>query len=83
MREMHFMLSYGAAVPSIKLLKKLKLLHILLPFQAFYMEKCEEWVCSQSLMLPLILFNVTFERNGNQILKPRIYFFLTLLLNLI
>jgi tRNA nucleotidyltransferase/poly(A) polymerase len=49
--EMNYMLAYGAAAPSILLLMKFKLLHVLLPFQAAYLDQASKTSLSSSLML--------------------------------
>lgn len=49
--EMNYMLGYGAAAPSILLLMKYKLLHVLLPFQAAYLEQATKTSQQSSLML--------------------------------
>ncbi|KAK4430358.1 Poly(A) polymerase I [Sesamum alatum] len=56
--EMNYMLSYGAAEPSILLLKRFKLLEILLPFHAAYLEQVDSRVGLRSLMLMKLLFNL-------------------------
>ncbi|KAK6127584.1 hypothetical protein DH2020_038674 [Rehmannia glutinosa] len=50
--EMNYMLSYGAAEPSLLLLKRFKLLEILLPFHAAYLsEQVDNRLGLRSLML--------------------------------
>ncbi|KAL1207195.1 hypothetical protein V5N11_036360 [Cardamine amara subsp. amara] len=56
--EMNYMLAYGAAAPSILLLMKFKLLHILLPFQAAYLDQASETSLSSSLMLVSLFSNM-------------------------
>ncbi|VVA93838.1 unnamed protein product [Arabis nemorensis] len=57
-RELNYMFSYGAAIPSINLLQKLKLLHILLPFQAACLEGGEEETTKSSAMLERLFSNL-------------------------
>ncbi|KAL0424910.1 UNVERIFIED_CONTAM: Poly(A) polymerase I [Sesamum radiatum] len=56
--EMNYMLSYGAAEPSLLLLKRFKLLEILLPFHAAYLEQVDDRVGLRSLMLMKLFFNL-------------------------
>ncbi|EOA32773.1 hypothetical protein CARUB_v10016083mg [Capsella rubella] len=56
--EMNYMLAYGAAAPSILLLMKFKLLHVLLPFQAAYLDQASETSLSTSLMLVRLFSNM-------------------------
>ncbi|XP_039009683.1 uncharacterized protein LOC120138181 [Hibiscus syriacus] len=55
MMEMNYMLSYGAAVPSICLLERFNLLNILLPFQAAYINQQRSAKNSMMLMVSLVL----------------------------
>ncbi|KAE8701257.1 putative plant ubiquilin [Hibiscus syriacus] len=54
--EMNYMLSYGAAVPSICLLGRFNLLNILLPFQAAYINLQRS--AKNSMMLMKLFFNL-------------------------
>ncbi|XP_011079124.1 uncharacterized protein LOC105162718 [Sesamum indicum] len=56
--EMNYMLSYGAAEPSLLLLKRFKLLEILLPFHAVYLEQVDNRDGVRSLMLMKLFFNL-------------------------
>lgn len=56
--EMNYMLGYGAAAPSILLLMKYKLLHVLLPFQAAYLEQATKTSQQSSLMLMKLFSNM-------------------------
>ncbi|CAH8353641.1 unnamed protein product [Eruca vesicaria subsp. sativa] len=56
--EMNYMLAYGAAAPSILLLMKYKLLHVLLPFQAAYLEQASKTSQQSSLMLMKLFSNM-------------------------
>ncbi|CAA0821065.1 Polynucleotide adenylyltransferase family protein [Striga hermonthica] len=57
--EINYMLSYGAAEPSLLLLKRFKLLEILLPFQAAYLSEQEHNGLDQrSVMLMKLFFNL-------------------------
>ncbi|KAL4369112.1 hypothetical protein GQ457_05G006050 [Hibiscus cannabinus] len=56
MLEMNYMLSYGAAVPSICLLQRFNLLNILLPFQAAYINHQRSG--KNSMMLMKLFFNL-------------------------
>ncbi|CAN8271250.1 unnamed protein product [Cochlearia groenlandica] len=56
--EMNYMLAYGAAAPSILLLMKFKLLHVLLPFQAAYMDQGSKTALPSSLMLVRLFSNM-------------------------
>ncbi|KAJ0241913.1 Polynucleotide adenylyltransferase family protein [Hirschfeldia incana] len=56
--EMNYMLGYGAAAPSILLLMKYKLLHVLLPFQAAYLEQTCKRSQRSSLMLMKLFSNM-------------------------
>ncbi|KAK8717628.1 hypothetical protein V6N13_044889 [Hibiscus sabdariffa] len=56
MLEVNYMLSYGAAVPSICLLQKFNLLNILLPFQAAYIN--QQRSVKNSMMLMKLFFNL-------------------------
>ncbi|KAL0463754.1 UNVERIFIED_CONTAM: Poly(A) polymerase I [Sesamum latifolium] len=56
--EMNYMLSYGAAEPSLLLLKRFKLLEIFLPFHAAYLEQVDNRVGLHSLMLMKLFFNL-------------------------
>ncbi|KAF8112665.1 hypothetical protein N665_0062s0018 [Sinapis alba] len=56
--EMNYMLGYGAAAPSILLLMKYKLLHVLLPFQAAYLEQASKTSQQSSLMLMKLFSNM-------------------------
>ncbi|KAK4780938.1 hypothetical protein SAY87_017044 [Trapa incisa] len=55
MMEMNYMLSYGAAEPSFFLLWRFKLLEILLPLQAAYLDQTDEGPssCSSSMLMKL------------------------------
>ncbi|KAE8695889.1 hypothetical protein F3Y22_tig00110678pilonHSYRG00079 [Hibiscus syriacus] len=59
MMEMNYMLSYGAAVPSICLLERFNLLNILLPFQAAYINQQRSAKNSMMLMVSLVLGSVS------------------------
>lgn len=59
---MNYMLGYGAAAPSILLLMKYKLLHVLLPFQAAYLEQARKTSQQSSLMLMVRWFGYAEER---------------------
>ncbi|KAE8685956.1 putative plant ubiquilin [Hibiscus syriacus] len=56
MLEINYMLSYGAAVPSICLLQRFNLLNILLPFQAAYID--QQRSAKNSMMLMKLFFNL-------------------------
>uniref|UniRef100_A0A1J3K9G1 Poly(A) polymerase I n=1 Tax=Noccaea caerulescens TaxID=107243 RepID=A0A1J3K9G1_NOCCA len=56
--EMNYMLAYGAAAPSILLLMKFKLLHVLLPFQAAYLDQASKTSLPSSLMLMKLFSNM-------------------------
>ncbi|KAL4376357.1 hypothetical protein GQ457_02G006680 [Hibiscus cannabinus] len=56
MLEVNYMLSYGAAVPSICLLQRFNLLNILLPFQAAYIN--QQRSVKNSMMLMKLFFNL-------------------------
>ncbi|KAG2298273.1 hypothetical protein Bca52824_034745 [Brassica carinata] len=56
--EMNYMLGYGAAAPSLLLLMKYKLLHVLLPFQAAYLEQARKTSQQSSLMLMKLFSNM-------------------------
>ncbi|CAH2051425.1 unnamed protein product, partial [Thlaspi arvense] len=56
--EMNYMLAYGAAAPSILLLMKYKLLHVLLPFQAAYLDQASKVSLPSSLMLVRLFSNM-------------------------
>ncbi|KAI3462331.1 hypothetical protein Pfo_018994 [Paulownia fortunei] len=57
--EMNYMLSYGAAEPSLLLLKRFKLLEILLPFHAAYLcEQVDNRLGQRPLMLMKLFFNL-------------------------
>ncbi|CAN8257775.1 unnamed protein product [Cochlearia groenlandica] len=56
--EMNYMFAYGAAAPSILLLMKFKLLHILLPFQAAYLDQATKTSQSSSLILVRLFSNM-------------------------
>ncbi|GMJ07870.1 hypothetical protein HRI_004456200 [Hibiscus trionum] len=56
MLEMNYMLSYGAAVPSICLLQRFNLLNILLPFQAAYINQQKS--AKNSMMLMKLFFKL-------------------------
>lgn len=59
MMEMNYMLSYGAAVPSLYLLQRFNLLEILLPFHAAYLDKQGIKKSSlTSVMLMKLFFNL-------------------------
>ncbi|CAL5369011.1 unnamed protein product [Camellia sinensis] len=55
MMELNYMLSYGAAEPSLCLLQRFNLLDILLPFHAAYLaQQAREQYCQSSAMLMLV-----------------------------
>ncbi|XP_073046169.1 uncharacterized protein [Primulina eburnea] len=57
--EMNYMLSYGAAEPSLLLLKRFNLLEILLPFNAAYLsEQAKNGLRLRSSMLMKLFFNL-------------------------
>ncbi|GER47018.1 CCA-adding enzyme [Striga asiatica] len=57
--EINYMLSYGAAEPSLLLLKRFKLLEILLPFHAAYLsEQVHNGLDQRSVMLMKLFFNL-------------------------
>ncbi|XP_022740902.1 uncharacterized protein LOC111292673 [Durio zibethinus] len=56
MLELNYMLSYGAAVPSICLLQRFNLLNILLPLQAAYIN--QQRSAKNSMMLMKLFFNL-------------------------
>lgn len=58
MMELNYMLSYGAAQPSISLLQRLGLLEILLPFQAAYLTRQGSKYGENSTMLMKLLYNL-------------------------
>ncbi|CAL4937482.1 unnamed protein product [Urochloa decumbens] len=60
MMEMNYMLSYGAAEPSVRLLRKYGLLDILLPFQAAYLsdQMKDNKASDKDLMLMKLLGNL-------------------------
>ncbi|XP_020247981.1 uncharacterized protein LOC109825542 [Asparagus officinalis] len=59
MMELNFMLAYGAAVPSIRLLQKYKLLDILLPIQAAYLaDQSKQLAGGSSIMLMVRCFTL-------------------------
>ncbi|WVZ55319.1 hypothetical protein U9M48_005992 [Paspalum notatum var. saurae] len=59
MMEMNYMLSYGAAEPSVRLLQKYGLLDILLPFQAAYLsDQMKGGASDKDLMLMKLLANL-------------------------
>ncbi|XP_011650262.1 uncharacterized protein LOC101212579 isoform X2 [Cucumis sativus] len=59
MMELNYMLSYGAAVPSLYLLQRFKLLGSLLPFHAAYLDKQGiEKSSLSSVMLMKLFFNL-------------------------
>ncbi|XP_038904059.1 uncharacterized protein LOC120090455 [Benincasa hispida] len=59
MMELNYMLSYGAAVPSLYLLQRFNLLEMLLPFQAAYLDKQGIKKSSlSSIMLMKLFFNL-------------------------
>ncbi|KAL8034757.1 hypothetical protein ABFX02_12G050600 [Erythranthe guttata] len=69
--EMNNMLSYGAAEPSLLLLKRFNLLEILLPFHAAYIsEQVDNQLGIRSLMLMKLFFNldqlITCDRPCNE-----------------
>ncbi|KAJ0967061.1 hypothetical protein J5N97_023978 [Dioscorea zingiberensis] len=57
MMELNFMLAYGAAEPSIRLLQKFKLLEILLPFHAAYLAEQTSHQPTQSSIMLMKLFS--------------------------
>ncbi|ESQ50734.1 hypothetical protein EUTSA_v10022570mg [Eutrema salsugineum] len=56
--EMNYMLAYGAAAPSILLLMNFKLLHVLLPFQAAYLDQASKTSPPSSSMLVRLFSNM-------------------------
>lgn len=58
MMELNYMLSYGAAQPSISLLQRLGLLEILLPFHAAYLTQQGSKYGENSTMLMKLLYNL-------------------------
>ncbi|XP_028109633.1 uncharacterized protein LOC114308273 [Camellia sinensis] len=59
MMELNYMLSYGAAEPSLCLLQRFNLLDILLPFHAAYLaQQAREQYCQSSAMLMKLFFNL-------------------------
>lgn len=59
MMELNYMLSYGAAEPSLCLLQRFNLLDILLPFHAAYLaQQAHEQYCQNSAMLMKLFFNL-------------------------
>ncbi|KAH7519833.1 hypothetical protein FEM48_Zijuj08G0079100 [Ziziphus jujuba var. spinosa] len=56
MMELNYMLSYGAAEPSLCLLQRFNLLKILLPFQAAYLDQQHSVKTDQSSMMLMKLF---------------------------
>ncbi|CAN6290788.1 unnamed protein product [Urochloa humidicola] len=59
MMEVNYMLSYGAAEPSVRLLRKYGLLDILLPFQAAYLSyQMKDNASDKDLMLMKLLGNL-------------------------
>ncbi|KAL6907691.1 hypothetical protein ACP4OV_002730 [Aristida adscensionis] len=59
MMEMNYMLCYGAAEPSVRLLKKYGLLDILLPFQSAYLsDRMKKESSDSDLMLMKLLANL-------------------------
>ncbi|KAL7255557.1 hypothetical protein ACSBR1_009653 [Camellia fascicularis] len=59
MMELNYMLSYGAAEPSLCLLQRFNLLDILLPFHAAYLaQQAREQYCQNSAMLMKLFFNL-------------------------
>ncbi|XP_074371133.1 uncharacterized protein LOC141712192 isoform X2 [Apium graveolens] len=58
MMELNYMLSYGAAQPSISLLQRVGLLEILLPFHAAYLTKQGRKYGENSTMLMKLLYNL-------------------------
>ncbi|KFK42256.1 hypothetical protein AALP_AA2G231700 [Arabis alpina] len=56
--EINYMLAYGAAAPSILLLMKFKLLHVLLPFQAAYLDQASKTSLPSSSMLVRLFSNM-------------------------
>ncbi|KAK4410452.1 Poly(A) polymerase I [Sesamum angolense] len=65
--EMNYMLSYGAAEPSLLLLKRFKLLEILLPFHKLFFNldqliTCDR-PCNDSLWVAILAFHLALFRN--------------------
>ncbi|KAI8536838.1 hypothetical protein RHMOL_Rhmol10G0287200 [Rhododendron molle] len=59
MLELNYMLSYGAAEPSLCLLQRFNLLDILLPFHAAYLAQHDSnHSCQSSMMLMKLFFNL-------------------------
>ncbi|KAL5557410.1 hypothetical protein UlMin_039646 [Ulmus minor] len=58
MMEMNYMLSYGAAEPSLHLLQQFNLLKLLLPFHAAYLEQHSRMRPGQSSMLMKLFLNM-------------------------
>ncbi|KAE9450240.1 hypothetical protein C3L33_17864, partial [Rhododendron williamsianum] len=59
MLELNYMLSYGAAEPSLCLLQRFNLLDILLPFHAAYLaQQDSNHSCQSSVMLMKLFFNL-------------------------
>ncbi|CAH8262595.1 unnamed protein product [Arabidopsis lyrata] len=71
--EMNYMLAYGAAAPSILLLMKFKLLHVLLPFQAAYLDQASETSLSSSLMLVRLFSNMDKLVSCDQPADPKLW----------
>ncbi|CAH9089725.1 unnamed protein product [Cuscuta europaea] len=57
MMEVGYMLSYGAAVPSISLLQRYNLLEVLLPFHAAYLAKQAAKQSSETILMLMKLFS--------------------------
>ncbi|KAI3415162.1 uncharacterized protein J3R85_015484 [Psidium guajava] len=67
MLEVNSMLSYGAAEPSLCLLQRLRLLEIILPFHAAYLDQQNKGYTAQSsLMLMRLLYNLDKVVSCNQ-----------------
>ncbi|CAN6813359.1 unnamed protein product [Brassica oleracea] len=71
--EMNYMLGYGAAAPSILLLMKYKLLHVVLPFQAAYLEQATKTSQQSSLMLMKLFSNMDKLVSCKQPADPRLW----------
>jgi poly(A) polymerase len=71
--EMNYMLAYGAAAPSILLLMKFKLLHVLLPFQAAYLDQASKTSLSSSLMLVRLFSNMDKLVSCDQPADPKLW----------
>ncbi|XP_057981490.1 uncharacterized protein LOC131166879 isoform X2 [Malania oleifera] len=59
MMELNYMLSYGAAEPSLYLLQRFNLLELLLPFHAAYLaQQSSNQIASRSMMLMKLFFSL-------------------------